>query len=162
MMVKVFSVAFDSVVAGFDDAEIRQFVKDKQTVSICHHFFMRSEIPYLTFVVTYRCARPPQELGAVKPSEEPWRKLLQESDMGLFNLLREWRSKRAKKEAVPPYVLFTNHQFAQIVKKRPQSFAELFKIEGIGKAKLEKYGEEILEISRIQHAESLSGESKNG
>lgn len=70
--------------------------------------------------------------------------------MGLFNLFREWRSKRSRKEGVPPYVLFNNNQLAQIVIKRPQSLAELSKIEGIGKAKLEKYGQEILEISKIE------------
>ncbi|MEK7790240.1 MAG: HRDC domain-containing protein, partial [Deltaproteobacteria bacterium] len=80
-------------------------------------------------------------------------KILKESDIGLFNLFREWRAKRSRKEGVPPYVLFTNNQLVQIVIKRPQSMAELSKIEGIGKAKLEKYGQEILEISKIEMSE---------
>jgi len=97
---------------------------------------------------------PPPALissNSEKTSKNPedWRKILKESDLGLFNLFREWRSKRSKKEGVPPYVLFTNNQLAQIVIKRPQSLADLSKIEGIGKAKLEKYGQEILGISKI-------------
>jgi ATP-dependent DNA helicase RecQ len=50
---------------------------------------------------------------------------------------------------VPPYVLATNKQLAEIVKSRPQSMAELMMIEGIGKAKAEKYGPDILGISKI-------------
>ncbi len=69
--------------------------------------------------------------------------------MGLFNLLRDWRSQRSKKEGVPPYILFTNQQLTDIVKKRPQSLAELTQIAGIGKGKADKYGEEILSISKI-------------
>ncbi len=36
-----------------------------------------------------------------------------------------------------------------IVKKRPQSLSELTQIDGIGKGKAEKYGEEVLSISKI-------------
>lgn len=74
--------------------------------------------------------------------------------MSFFNLFRERRSKKSKKEGVPPYVIFTNNQLASIVKKRPQSLSELSEIEGIGKAKLEKYGQEILEISKINIGEN--------
>ena len=36
-----------------------------------------------------------------------------------------------------------------IVKKRPQSTSELTQIEGIGKGKAQKYGEEVLSISKL-------------
>jgi superfamily II DNA helicase RecQ len=35
---------------------------------------------------------------------------LSEADMGVFNRLREWRSKRCRQEGVPPYIIFTNKQ----------------------------------------------------
>jgi superfamily II DNA helicase RecQ len=69
--------------------------------------------------------------------------------MGLFNILRDWRSQRCKKDGVPPYIVFTNLQLAMIVKKRPQSTSELTQIEGIGKGKAQKYGEEVLSISKV-------------
>lgn len=69
--------------------------------------------------------------------------------MGLFNILRDWRSQRCKKEGVPPYIIFTNQQLAMIVKKRPQSISELTKIEGIGNGKAQKYGDDVLSISKI-------------
>ena len=70
-----------------------------------------------------------------------------EHDMGMFNLLREWRSKRSREEGVPPYILFTNKQLAQIAKDRPASLTDLEKIHGVGSTKREKYGKEVLEIT---------------
>ena len=40
----------------------------------------------------------------------------------------------------------TNQQLAAMIKARPQSMAKLGTIDGIGKAKLEKYGQEILAL----------------
>ena len=82
--------------------------------------------------------------------DEAWRQNLSEADIGLFNLLRDWRTMQSKKEGLPPYVLFTNKEFSQIVKDRPQSLSDLAKINGIGKAKIEKYGAAILGISEIK------------
>jgi superfamily II DNA helicase RecQ len=70
--------------------------------------------------------------------------------MGLFNVLRDWRSKKSKQQGVPPYLLFTNRQFAEIVKQRPQNLSDLGKIDGIGKAKLDRYGADILAITKIE------------
>lgn len=58
-MIKVISVEFNAIVAGFDDSEIREFTKDKQIENICHHFFIRDGVPYLTFVVKYKGLCPP-------------------------------------------------------------------------------------------------------
>jgi ATP-dependent DNA helicase RecQ len=69
--------------------------------------------------------------------------------MGFFNILRDWRSQQCKKEGVSPYNLFTNQQVAMILKKRPQSVSELTQIDGVGKGKAQKYGEEVLSISKI-------------
>jgi superfamily II DNA helicase RecQ len=151
VLIKILSLTFDSARGGFNDDELRDFIKDKEIVSIRDHVFVRNEVPYLTLVIKYFPLRaeidPKMEVRGKR--DEPWREMLTEADMGLFNLLRDWRSQRCKKEGVPPYVLVTNVQLAHIVKSRPQSLAELMKIEGVGKAKADKYGEDILKISKI-------------
>jgi superfamily II DNA helicase RecQ len=68
------------------------------------------------------------------------------AELPLFNALRDWCAERSKRDGVPPYVICTNRQCAAMVKARPQSLSKLAEIEGFGKAKLEKYGQEILAL----------------
>jgi superfamily II DNA helicase RecQ len=154
MLIKILSMTFDSTRGGFNDEELRDFIKDIEIVSIRDYHFVRNEVPYLTMIIKYFPFRPEVDpkMGPRGRRDEPWREMLTEADMGLFNLLRDWRSQRCKKEGVPPYVLMTNVQLAHIVTQRPQSLVELMKIEGVGKAKADKYGEEILKISKISVA----------
>lgn len=153
-MIKVISLAFDTLYGGFNDEDIREFIKDKEIISVTDYHFVKNDVPYLTFVLRYFPHKAEMEIKAnqkdnKREGDEDWKKLLSEADMGLFNLLREWRTQRCKKEGVPPYILFTNQQLAMIVKKRPQSLTELTQIDGIGKGKAQKYGEEVLSISKI-------------
>jgi superfamily II DNA helicase RecQ len=155
MLIKVISLVFDSAFGGFNDESIREFLKDKELISATEYHFVRNDVPYLTFVFKYfphRAEADPKSFSKDKNQEEAWRKLLTEADMGLFNLMRDWRSQRAKKDGMPPYILFTNQQLAEIVKRRPQSLGELMKIDGIGEGKAKKYGDEILKISKIEAA----------
>ena len=41
MLIKVISLAFDSVRGNFDDTPLREFLKDKEILSISDHFFMK-------------------------------------------------------------------------------------------------------------------------
>ncbi len=151
MLIKVISISFDSAYGGFNDEIVREFLKDKELISSKDYFFIRNDIPYLTFVLSYFPHRVEVDPKLISKDKKPeaWRESLSEADMGLFNLLRDWRSQKSKKEGVPPYILFTNQQLADIVKKRPQSMAELTQIDGIGKGKSQKYGDEILSISKF-------------
>lgn len=152
VLIKIISLTFDSVRGNFDDTPVREFLKDKEVVSIDDHFFLRNEVPYLTLIIKYFPYR--QEINpGIAPNgkrDEAWRESLGEADMGVFNLLREWRLKRSREEGVPPYVLFTNKQLVEIAKGRPDSLANLEKIEGIGSQKLGKYGKDVLDITSVQ------------
>jgi superfamily II DNA helicase RecQ len=155
MLIRVVSLTFDSAYGGFKDDELRDFLKDKELISSTEFFFVRNDVPYIAFVLRYFPHRAEVESkpSAKEKTSEAWRENLSESDMGLFNLLRDWRSQRCKKDGVPPYVVFTNQQLAAVVKLRPQSISELTKIDGVGKAKAQKYGEEVLAISKVDLGE---------
>jgi DNA helicase-2/ATP-dependent DNA helicase PcrA len=58
--------------------------------------------------------------------------------------LREWRLERAKSDGVPPYVVFHDSVLHAIAAARPGSLGELAQISGVGPAKLERYGDEVL------------------
>jgi DNA helicase-2/ATP-dependent DNA helicase PcrA len=62
--------------------------------------------------------------------------------------LRDWRLERAKADNVPPYVVFHDSVLHAIAEARPSSLGELSQIAGVGPAKLERYGTDVLELVR--------------
>jgi DNA helicase-2/ATP-dependent DNA helicase PcrA len=67
-------------------------------------------------------------------------------DEALLAALRAWRAERARADAVPAYVVAHDALLVAIVEERPGTPAALRRIKGMGPAKLERYGEEILAI----------------
>jgi DNA helicase II / ATP-dependent DNA helicase PcrA len=62
-----------------------------------------------------------------------------------FDALKAWRLARARSEDVPAYVVFHNATLEEIAARRPRSLDELAAVPGVGPAKLERYGREVLE-----------------
>jgi RecQ family ATP-dependent DNA helicase len=60
--------------------------------------------------------------------------------------LKEWRSAEAKRLGVPAYVVLHERTLTALAQTRPKSLKGMLAIDGIGPAKMEKYGEAILEI----------------
>ncbi len=60
--------------------------------------------------------------------------------------LRAWRTARARSEAVPPYVIAHDATLAAIAAAHPRSLAALRRVKGMGPAKLDAYGDELLQI----------------
>ena len=60
--------------------------------------------------------------------------------------LRAWRLERSRADAVPAFVVLSDKHLDGIAERHPTSLAELRACPGIGPAKLESYGDEILEV----------------
>ena len=58
--------------------------------------------------------------------------------------LREWRLARARADEVPAYVVFNDRTLAELVARTPRTLDELAAVPGIGPAKLERYGADLL------------------
>ncbi|MCW2501173.1 MAG: ATP-dependent helicase [Frankiales bacterium] len=67
-------------------------------------------------------------------------------DEVLYDALREWRADRARGLGQPAYCVFTDATLAAIAEQKPASVAALVKIPGIGQAKLDKFGEDVLAL----------------
>jgi len=65
-----------------------------------------------------------------------------------FDALRSWRLDVARRTEVPPYVVFHDRTLAEIAHRRPTSAGALASIPGVGPAKLERYGQSVLEVLR--------------
>ena len=79
-------------------------------------------------------------------------------DNSLFEFLRKLRSEIAKEENVPAYVIFNDATLKQLEVHRPMNDDEFLNIDGVGKAKLEKYGDvfmkAITEFQKIKKERS--------
>jgi len=69
----------------------------------------------------------------------------EEPDDPTYVALKEWRLNRSKADDIPAYVVFHNSTLAEIASRRPQTIAELASVPGVGPAKLERYGRDLLD-----------------
>jgi ATP-dependent DNA helicase RecQ len=70
-----------------------------------------------------------------------------------FAALKAWRAETARASDLPAYVIFHDATLSAIAARAPQTLDELHGISGIGAAKLEKYGEQVLRVSAAAGSE---------
>ncbi len=73
---------------------------------------------------------------------------LSAADETLFQLLRKWRADTAREQSVPAYVILHDKTLRELAEVRPVSHGLLSTITGMGSAKIEHYGEELLDLIR--------------
>ena len=67
-------------------------------------------------------------------------------DEDLLEALKVWRREAARERGVPPYVVLWDRTLDEIAAARPLSEGQLLEVRGIGPAKLDEYGEDVLEM----------------
>ena len=91
--------------------------------------------------------------------------ILNSKGLDLFAKLRELRTKLAKQEGVPPYVIFSDKTLVELCIKLPQTEKELLSVSGIGEYKAEKYGDAFLKSIEAftggERQKMYFGEGKN-
>ncbi len=63
-----------------------------------------------------------------------------------FQMLREWRKRKADELDVAAFVIFSDKTLREIARKNPASKAELEHIHGFGEVKLDRFGGEVLMV----------------
>jgi DNA helicase-2/ATP-dependent DNA helicase PcrA len=69
---------------------------------------------------------------------------VQEASVVVFDLLRSFRDRA--REGKPAYTVFDDKTLAGIATALPADLADLARVKGVGPAKLEQYGDDVLEI----------------
>ena len=67
-------------------------------------------------------------------------------DEAVFEELRAWRLKVSQDAAVPAFVVFTDATLMAMAEARPADVSGLAKVPGVGRSKLERYGQDVLDI----------------
>ncbi|HEX4258687.1 MAG TPA: DNA helicase RecQ [Streptosporangiaceae bacterium] len=89
---------------------------------------------------------PERTRAARKPKLASVAEDLSPEDAKMFERLREWRAAQAREQGVPAYVIFQDKTLREIASQRPADLNALACVNGVGQAKLEKYGQDILEV----------------
>ena len=78
-----------------------------------------------------------------------------EENQELWEALRTCRKQLAEQYGIPPYMVFHDSALKEIMQRKPVRREEMLNISGIGHAKLEKFGDEFLEVVRGYPGESF-------
>lgn len=118
-------------------------------------YLKQTEGTYPTIVLTEKSldvlkGGEPVELFKVTIKEDKKEKslvstLAHDYEKDLFDELRTVRTKFAREENVPPYVVFSDATLIEMATFLPQSEDEMRKISGVGDLKLQKYAADFLE-----------------
>ena len=95
---------------------------------------------------TVRTKKPAAGGRSAKSLQNPTEATLTAADEELAERLRAWRTGEAKRLGVPAYVVMHNQALAAIAQTRPATPRQLLSVQGMGDAKVEKFGEAILKI----------------
>ena len=68
------------------------------------------------------------------------------ADPALVEALRGWRRQRSADDSVPAFVVFSDATLLAIAERRPTDDAALLAIPGIGRAKLDNCGSEVIDL----------------
>jgi ATP-dependent DNA helicase RecQ len=87
--------------------------------------------------------------GPTRQSPKPDRKIAEAAELdpgarALWEALRAWRLEEARRQELPPYVIFHDSTLIEVAQRRPTSLTSLAMIPGVGASKLERYGSAII------------------
>ena len=131
------------------EEELNRFLRSVRVLSARPELVHDGAASYWTCVVEYLDGdHDPAKSGGGRDERKKvdYRELLPPEDFAIYSRLREWRKEVANREAVPVYTIFTNEQLARIAGQRITTKTGLLGLDGVGEARVGKYGEEVLAI----------------
>lgn len=137
------------------EGELNGFLRSHRVLAVERQFVAQGENSFWAFSVEFldsipsSATKPVAQSAAGKPRID-YREKLSTDDFAVFAQLRQLRKELAAAEAVPIYVVLTNEHMAQIVEKRASTLATLAQIDGLGEARLQKYGPRLVEFLERQ------------
>lgn len=150
MKLKFFAIPALFPEAG--EAELNRFLDGHRISHVERQFLADGQSSYWAVCVTWIQAEgaahsmPPMD-GA-KRNRIDYREVLEADEFALYDRLRVLRKQMAESDGLPPFAVFTNEQLADMVRKRVATPAALQAIDGIGEARMSRYGGAFLDVLR--------------
>lgn len=131
------------------DSTAKESMTDKEMLELANFFLEKNQTERLDYADKYEKLLKKVEIskGKKQITEEPLA-VSGEREEKLKSALKAFRLERSRLEKIKPYYIFNDAQMEDLLTKNPKSKEELCRVAGFGSVKVEKYGEEILEILR--------------
>lgn len=137
-------------------AEILTYYKDAQRIENCGHCdscvptsARRIPVPEVPKTAVPELKVAKTKTKSKKSQSDLKESLLDEVQEARFQLLKKWRKEKAKEIDAPAFVVLTDKTLKHLAIENPQNINQLKYIHGIGDAKIEKYGWDLLaELNR--------------
>ncbi len=132
------------------EKELNGFLRSVRVITIHREFVAQGENSFWGMAVEYAAdgvVRTGEgETSLTGRKKVDYRDVLSPEIFAIFSKLRDWRKAAAAQEEIPVYTILTNEQLAKIAEKRITTKADLREIEGVGDARVKKYGEAVIKI----------------
>jgi superfamily II DNA helicase RecQ len=144
MQLRVFTIPLRAGHEHQDD--MNRFLRSHRVLSVDKRFTDAPGQACWTFCVEY-LDRGTGENGNGKGAPKiDYKERLSPKDFAVYDKLRQLRKRLAEEEKVPPFALFTNEQLAQMVERKVTTIKAMEEIDGIGPARISKYGETFVKV----------------
>ena len=154
MKICVLTFVYDGESRRFDCPELEEFLNENRVKRVYPEFVSHEGELIWAVLVTYE-AREQKTKGERRAARMRPEAVLNEKQLEVYDTLRRWRNERAKEVGKPAYVLFTNDMAVRIVKQMPKTLDKLEQVPGMGKARMEELGKEVLGV--LELADKVGG-----
>jgi superfamily II DNA helicase RecQ len=128
--------------------ELNAFLSAHCVISVDRQLIENGENSYWLFCIEYSEQQAgssrAKSAGVRRKGGVDYRELLSEDDFQTYLGLKEFRKQVAEEENIAVYLVFTNNHLAKIAERDVRTLEELRQIEGIGKSRIEKYGDRVI------------------
>ncbi len=112
------------------------------------------------YTITIKVPAKPQAEFKTAPVRSTQNDDMGKKEFELFEKLRALRLSIAREEGMPPYIVFSDKTLRDMCLKMPRNEDEMLDVNGVGRHKYEKYGEQFLdEIRRFNGVPEQAEES---
>ncbi|MFN3967286.1 HRDC domain-containing protein [Flavobacterium sp.] len=142
MNIKVFNIRLAKEFCQDDQVKMNAFLDSVEVKLTSTNFVTTGSADYWSAVVFYS----PKTVKSPKPENKISEEELSPQETKIFNALRLWRNDLAQKLDWSSFRICHNSHLIAVAKSNPQTLEDLEQVHGFGKARTEKYGEDILAV----------------
>jgi len=131
---------------GSAKEELNKRLRGGRIASVRKEFVPNGEDSFWAFCIEFLDGALGGDKSRGAGPKVDYKEVLSAEDFAVFAKLRDLRKAISDKDAIPAYAIFTNEQLAAMVTGKVDSLAALVKIDGVGAARIEKYGAAFLTL----------------